>query len=347
MKNLIFIMAMILCAGLNAQAALPISQYDYNSPENNVSPIAIGMGGLNLTNPGDFYASYSNPALLADNEMSSFVTSFRVANDKPMTFWQAVSISNALQEKQFKYFSLVTKQAAWSYQPMVRIHISELSAAGDSSRYFDYQLDKAQISLAAKDDAWPTIRAGFNLKYINGRLVYLKERRVGSNLIREAFIDDKVKGFSTDLGVTYHQGNFTMGVMTYELFSRLYWENYSSKSLQRRVGASVQYADENLLLTAGLQGKTAKNPDTTYHFGLQNSWTWGGSGNSYQKQSDDQGLVLRLGMYSRDFYGTKNINYTLGTGYNYSIFRFDVSMNNRGMKFSESEYLFSLGVGLP
>ncbi|MDZ4182400.1 MAG: hypothetical protein U1B83_05945 [Candidatus Cloacimonadaceae bacterium] len=339
------ILLLLLGALLSAQATLPIREYDYAIPENNVSPMAIGLGGMNITNGNDYYASYSNPALLADNTISAFVFSFRVADDKPMSFWEATSISNALKPKQFKYFSLVTKQAAWTYQPVASVHISEIAAGGDSSRYYDYQLDKVQISLAAKDDSWQTIRAGVNLKYLTGRLVYLKEHRVGSFLVRDAFIDDKVKGFSTDVGLTMTEGDFTFGLTAYDLFSRLYWENYASKAIQRRIAFGVQYASGSSVLMGGVQGKTSKQTDTSIHFGFQNTWSWGRQ--NIQGESTNQGLVLRLGLYSQDFYGTSNINYTLGSGYNYNVFRFDFSMNNRGMKLRESEYLFSLGIGLP
>ncbi|MDP2172570.1 MAG: hypothetical protein Q8M98_11435 [Candidatus Cloacimonadaceae bacterium] len=346
MKICLFMLTLMFCTVLIAQQpALPIREYDYAIPENNVSPMAIGLGGMNITNGGDYYGSYSNPALLADNQISALVTSFRVADEKAMGFWEATQISNALKPKQFKYFSLVTKQAAWTYQPVASVHISEITAGGDSSRYYDYQLDKVQMSLAAKDDSWQSIRAGINIKYLTGRLVYLKEHRVGSNLVRDAFIDDKVKGFSTDVGLTMREEDFTFGLTAYDLFSRLYWENYDSKPIQRRVALGVQYASGSSILMGGVQGKTSKQTDTSIHFGFQNTWSWGSQ--NLQGDSTSQGLVLRLGLYSQDFYGTSNINYTLGSGYNYNVFRFDFSMNNRGMKLRESEYLFSLGIGLP
>ncbi len=347
MNRLLPLLALMFCLPLMAQQApLPITSYDYALPENNVSPIAIGMGALNVTYQGDFYASYSNPALLGNNQYSAFVTSFRLANNDNLSFWQATQLSNALREKQFKYFSLLTKQAAWTYQPVASVHISEFNAAMDSSRYYDYQLDKVQISLAGKDESWQKISAGLNLKYLTGRLVYLREHKVGTMMVRDAFIDDKVKGFSTDLGLTLQEGNFIFGVVAYDLFSRLYWENYSSKRIQNRMALGVQYSGETLILTGGVQGKLSKATDTTYHFGLQNTWTWNAPSSSYQNTAT-QSLVLRLGLYSHDFYGTNNINFTFGTGYNYNIFRFDFSLNNQGMRIRDSEYLFSLGVGLP
>lgn len=346
MKRLVLVAMCLTIGALQAVSPLPITEYDYAVPENNVSPVGIGMGGLNLTFTGDPYASYSNPALLADVETSTLVTSFRLAKNDKLTFWQAASISSSLREKQFKYFSLVTKQSAWTYQPMARVHISEFNATGDSSRYYDYQLDKVQVTLAASDDSWKPVRFGFNIKYLSGRLVYLMEHRVGSSLVRDAFIDDKVKGFSTDLGVTLQDGDFSFALVSYDLFSRLYWENYDSKPLQRRVAMGLSYNGESTVLSAGLQAKTSKDPDTTYHFGMQNTWSWG-QGQSLDGQDTSQSLLLRIGLYSHNFYGTNNIHYTLGTGYNYSIFRFDFSLNNKGMKLSNSEYLFSLGVGLP
>jgi len=266
--------------------------------------------------------------------------------DKQMSFLEATSFSNALKSKQFKYFSLVTKKAGFTYQPMSRINISEVTA-DNHNLYYDFMLDKVQLSIAARDEERSSLSAGLNFKYLSGRLVYLKERRSGpTTYIREAFIDNKVKGFSTDLGLTLDQEAFRFGVVAYDLFSRLYWENYSSKPIQQRVGLSAAYTDDNMLISVGLQGKMSKSTDTTYHLGFQNNWSWGASYNEAGRPIQHS-ILLRLGLYSQDFYGTKNINFTMGSGYNYSIFRFDFSLNSAGMKLKESEYLFSLGVGLP
>lgn len=343
MKQMLLILFLALCLPLLAQPAprpLPITTYDYALPENNVSPISIGMGGLNVTNSQDFFASYSNPALIASNQYSALLASFRVKDDEEMTFWQAASISNALRPSQFKYFTLLAKQTAWSYQPVASLHIIETPETGSGYRYYDYQLDKVQATLAGKDDSWQPVGFGINVKYLTGRLVYLLSSSPDS------FIDDKVKGFSTDLGLTMEAGSMTFGLTGYDLFSRLYWENYESVAIQRRVAIGAQYGTDNLILSGGLQGKLSQSTDTTYHFGFGYLWNWGNQ-NTRTGEGASQGLVIRLGLYSHDFYGTGNINYTLGTGYNYNVFRFDFSMNNQGMKLKDSEYLFSLGVGLP
>lgn len=324
---------------LAAQVALPITSYDYALPENNVSPISIGMGGLNVTNAGDFYASYSNPALIGTNESSLLLASFRLTNTEILSFAEAASISSALKAKQFKYFTLVTKQSAWTYQPMARVHIVE------NNHYYDYQMDKVQATLAASDQSWRPVSFGLNLKYLTGRLVYLNESRGEDSALRRVFIDDKVKGFSSDLGLTLQMGDITYGLAAYDVLSRLWWEHYDSVPLQRRMAFGAQYNSGGFLLSAALQGKLSQSTDTTFHLGFQNNWDLGSS-NAYGPNTA-QAFGLRLGLYSHDFHGSSNINYTFGTGYNYSIFRFDFSLNNKGLKLQDSEYLFSLGVGLP
>ncbi|MBW6513130.1 MAG: conjugal transfer protein TraF [Candidatus Syntrophosphaera sp.] len=343
MKHLLLFLALALSLALSAQQpALPVTTFDYAIPDNNVSPICIGMGGLNVTNAGDFFASYSNPALIGANTYSALLTSFRLKNEENLSFWEAASISNALRDKQFKYFTLLAKNTAWTYQPVASVHIVD-TYANRSYRYYDYQMDKVQVSLAGRDDSWQPVSFGLNLKYLTGRLVYQVYNVPGEN---DVFIDDKIKGFSTDLGVTMDAGSMTFGVSGYDLFSRLYWENYPSVPIQRRMGIGAQYNSDNMILKAGLQGKLSQSTDTTYHFGFQYLWDWNSPG-SPGRENVNQGIVLRLGMYSHDFYGTSNINYTFGTGYNYNVFRFDFSMNNQGMKIKDSEYLFSLGVGMP
>ena len=150
---------MLLCAtSLMAQYyPLPITEYDYLLPENNVSPITMGTGGMNVTSAADAFSSYNNPALLADRDLTSFTTSFRLSNDEDRTFWEAMAVSNALREKQFQYFAVNAKQVAFAYQPVANVHLSEWNATADTSRYYDYKLDKVQMSLAAKDSKYTAL----------------------------------------------------------------------------------------------------------------------------------------------------------------------------------------------
>ena len=341
MKRLVTFLFLCCSIAIFAQKSdMPIIQsYDYSLPENNVSPIALGMGGLNVTYAGDFYSSYSNPALIGDNDISLLVGAFRIKSDDPITFAEAAQFSNILKPKQLKYFSLLAKQTAWTYQPVASVHIVETPETGYGYRYYDYKLDKVQATLAGSDDSWEPIRFGLNLKYLTGRLVYLESTNPNS------FIDDKLNGFSTDLGFTLQTGSFTYGLAAYDIFSRLYWEHYNSEAIQRRVALGIQYGTDNFNLNLGLQGKISQSTDTTYHLGGQYIWTW--DSQNYNAENTNKSLALRAGLYSHNFYGTQNINYTIGGGYNYNIFRFDFSLNNKGMKLKDSELLISLGVGMP
>ena len=162
-EYLICLIALCLWLPIYGQYALPITSYDYAIPENNVSAIAIGMGGMNVTNPNDPFASYSNPALLANGENTLISTSFRLTNNDDLTFAEATRISSFLRDKQFKYFTVVAKQAAFSYQPVASINISEFVPSTNRSRYYDYKLDKAQFSMGFTDSNWANLAAGLNL----------------------------------------------------------------------------------------------------------------------------------------------------------------------------------------
>jgi hypothetical protein len=328
----------------NQLSPLPITSYDYAIPENNVSAIALGMGGMNVTDPLDPFASYGNPALLAKNESTLLYLAYRMADDEKLSFWESVNVSNFLSEKQFKYFTLAAKQVALSYQPMAAINISEYDTSTGQSMYYDYKLDKVQLSVGISDNNWPNINAGLNMKYISGRLVYLVEHRQGSQFIRDHFIDDKVKGFSTDLGLVYRAGDTVFGLTAYDILSRLWWENYPAKSIQRRIATGVQYGSGASKTSFGVQSKISSDPETTYHMGYSYRVNWDTSSLS-SDEVVSQGMDLRAGLYSRDFYGADNINLTLGSGYNYQMFRFDFSLNTKGLKLSDSEFLFALGVG--
>lgn len=338
---------MITLAGIlwAQQSPLPITSYDYATPENNVSAIAIGTGAMNITNVDDPFASFSNPALLADNESTSVFTSFRLAGEKELSFWEAASISNTLRAKQFKYFTAVAKQMAFSYQPVASVHISEMDPIAHTSLYYDYKLDKVQMSMGITDKNWPHLAAGLNLKYLSGRLVYLEESIQGNEFQRIHFIDDKVKGFSTDLGFLYHTDSFSYAITAYDLVSGLYWENYPTKTIQRRIATGVSLGSGTSKTTFGVQSKLSKKTDTTYHIGYSNGLTWDGT-DYLSGRNRNQGLDFRVGVYSRDFYGADNINFTIGGGYYYQLFRFDFSLNSQGMKMADSEILFAIGMGI-
>jgi hypothetical protein len=326
-----------------------VQEYDYHTPANIISPITMGMGGINLTNAGDYFAANDNPALLADNTGSAAATSFIIKQDAPATFAQLMNANNLLKDKQFMYYSVITKQAAWSYQPMASVHISEFTSTGSNTyrEYFDYQIDKLQLSLAGKDDEFTKLAGGVNLKYLTGRLVKLTERyEYGDWVTQGSLIDDKVKGVSGDIGLTWQEGDFIWGSCIYDIYSRLWWENYESESLKRRIATGFQYNMDNLALLGGIQGRVAKYPETTYHLGLLRSFTWGAESSVTDTQVAQQNLLIRAGLYSKDFNGTQNISYTLGSGYNYNMFRIDFSLTNSGMQLKDSQYLFSVGVGL-
>lgn len=345
MKYRFSLLFWLIVIGLAANGSLPIDSFDYALPENNVSAIALGIGGINLTDVGDPFASYGNPALLGFNDETSFYVAYRLSDKKEYDFGEIVSVSNVLKASQFKYFTLNAGQFAFSYQPMASINISELDQDTNMALYHDYKLDKIQFSAGITDKKLPNVTAGINLKYLNGRLVYLTERLEGSNLVRERFIDDKVKGLSGDIGLYGKYGSGSYGIAFYDVLSRMWWENYPSESIQRRVAAGAQYGTGASKTFVGIQSKIAKKPETTYHFGYGYGMV-SESGGFGDAEPTKRGFDLRIGFYSHDFYGADNINLTLGGGYFYQVFRFDFSLNSKGLKLADSELLFSIGLGM-
>lgn len=343
-KQVILAALLLPAAILGAQSlpSLPLQHYDYHVTDNIVSPISLGMGGLNLTNGADYFTSYDNPALLAGSNSTFFATSFRLSNQEDLNFADVVTASNLLKSKQFMYYTLMTKNSAWSYHPVVSTHVSQI--VGSTAEYYDYQLDKLQLSLAATDEKYSKLAGGINLKYLTGRLVYLRERIHNSDMIREVFIDNKCKGVSGDVGLTWTEDKFTWGMAAYDVLSRVWWEDYDSKSLQKRGALGFQFTDGTYALMASLQSKLSSDPGTTYHLGYVKNWTWKSSTSS--KKDITQNLVLRAGLFSENFNGTDNINFTLGSGYNYNMFRIDFGLTNTGMQLKDSQYLFSVGVGI-
>jgi hypothetical protein len=334
-----FILIASLCLAASVLLAFPIERFDYHTPDHNPSPLVTAMGGLNLTDISDYYLSYDNPALLAFNKTTSTAASFSIVKNDDFTPYDLMKVGSLLKNNQFSGIVINSSTGAMMYQSVASVHINQPIVPGSSSNiYFDYALQKAQMSFGGTSGKAQNFAAGLSVKYLFGRLVYLERNDI--QLTFTDFKDDKVKGVSTDLGFAYKTNSTSVGLAFYDILNGLFWQTESNKTLTRRGAFGVQFGQEDLKILAGVMTTIESDPIKTYHFGIVKDVNVGGA------KQDKQMIGFRAGAYSDKFSDSTKIFYSVGSGYYYKTFRIDFSIVGPGLKIEQCNYLFSVSLSM-
>jgi hypothetical protein len=333
----ILALCLIMWSGL--AVAFPVTDYDYHTADRALSPITSGLGGLNLTNPDDPAIFYGNPAAMAlcESPMTSAVFSFQ-GEHTAQSLWDT---SVLRQKKHLDLLALVSAKAAIAWIPYVDLH-ENYTITGDteaSSRrvYEDYSLQCWQAGFVSdKND----LHYGLTLKYLSGRLVYRETGMSELPVTEYTFIDDVARGYSSDLGVLYSPGNFRYALVVNDVFSKLYWQDNPNVRLQQHGAFAMQYGVDAARIMYGVQGKLDRDPDFTYHFGLEQKTLYGGT------KVKPSYLSIRTGIWSHDFKNSDSVFASVGLGYSMGGLHFDASLAASGMKIANGRFLAGVTLGL-
>ncbi|MCD4651540.1 MAG: hypothetical protein K8S56_07125 [Candidatus Cloacimonetes bacterium] len=321
----------------------PISSYDFHTPVHQVSPVVEAMGGMSVTYESDSALMYNNPALLPFVENGVVTASFKMEHKQGMSFSEVMSMANILKKNQFTYASVYAAKGGFGWYPLASINQSRTyNSTGEIYReYEDYQLDAVQFAfgtqvedITAVDISW-----GMSFKYIFGRLVYLEEKQTGNSWLREEFYDERVKGYSADLGFLLKQEGFSAGLVFYDLFSRLYWEDSANRVITKRASLGFQWGIGNYALTTGISRKLNLKKEQEYHLGIVRQF-------ELNTPVGEGVLLFRTGIHSEDFANEDAIFTSFGTGYYIKQLRIDLSATTNGMVLKNNRYLISISVGL-
>ncbi|MBN2829442.1 MAG: hypothetical protein JXR56_03860 [Candidatus Cloacimonetes bacterium] len=321
---------------------IPILEFDYHNPRNHVSPVAMSLGGVNITNGSDVFGGYDNPALLFKNQKVYLALSFRHDSEEELNFADMLDYSNFLKQNRLSYVGVSAKTFAFSYQTLADVHISSLS--GQEQEYYDYKLDAFQASFALLDKKVPNGSLGFGAKYLTGRLIHLVNHGEDATIFnKNTFIDEKVKGFSVDAGGIYKVGRITFAGSLLDVYSQLYWEHFDTDVLVRTWMGGFQYDLSKLQVMYTLKGRLEEETKMTSHFGV--NYTPYSSGN----EESPQEMALRGGTfweYTLDEDGNeeKIINYTMGLGYYMGGIKLDFGLVSPEFNWKSNDYLVSLSL---
>ncbi|MEA1973325.1 MAG: hypothetical protein U9N34_08545 [Candidatus Cloacimonadota bacterium] len=313
-------------------SSFPIKDYDYHIIENTISPVTAAMGGMNVTNIDDCALLYNNVALLSYLKYSTMQLSARVNLDEEQSFSEILHFSNTLKQTIINYFSFTIDTGGFAYQPLANVHQNR--TWGDSiqyKEYEDYQLSSYQIGISEKNDY---LSYGLNLKYLSGRLVYLKEHSYDDNWLKDDFIDDKVNGFSADLSFSIMKDHYAYGLNLYDVFSKLWWRDNPNKNLVRRAAFGTQIMRNGNIYMSGVSSRLELDTQHLYHFGIQRTLIAKG-----------RAIPIRMGAYSRKFAYADEIFISFGMGYYIGqTFRIDISATNNGFDLNKAKYLLSFSL---
>ena len=332
-KTLIIAILLLVVIQLTA---FPIRRYEYHLPEKQVSAISLSLGGSNATYEGCSAPEYNNPAILAYLEDMKASVSYQLRNSNSENTGLIIENSNKLKRSQFVYAGLVAKQGAITFQPLA--DLSETDTYTDSGRvysdYSSYSLNSVGFTYAEKRKS---SSFGITFKYMYGRLVYKKDDITNDFIINEDFIDDKVNGFSIDFGALYKTGNYSSGLVVYDVLSQLYWKDSKNVTLKQRFAFGNQYGNEDGAFISTVTGYVRKNMKQTYHFGVVRNYSALGS--------SSKNSSVRTGIYSRDFSSQEDIYVTMGYSYKYDQISFDVGIVVNDLDIDTAKYLLTISFG--
>lgn len=314
-------------------SAFPNQDYDFHLPTSGLSPYEAAAGGINLTDNNNQFATYSNPALLKTLTQTTFALSFSVPPRKK-SFTEMLKTNPLLEKSVFRGVNVQTRQAGFYYQIMADEHIDKTTT--DYYEYKDFTLKNAGVCFA---DTSSNLNWGIGLKYLNGRMVYLKEMVQDSLSAYNQFVDSKANGYSFDMGIYRQYGGFHVGFVVYDVYSKLYWEDQKNAKLRTRGAFSVELRGNNLSLAAGTNSLWNIHEKPFYNQSIRYVTTF------YPSKKNPQSMGFGMGICSKDFKNRRSTLFTYGISYFMSYLRIDVAIQSQGWIANNSQYLFSVALG--
>ena len=335
-KKIIFSLCLLIL--FHCLSAFPIAVYDFKLPTSTASPVEAAMGGLNVTSAEDFFLVYSNPSLLRHLRKASFSMSFAIPPNSYDQLADVLKTPPFLKSNKLRGLAFQSKQVGLAYQVLAEENFTITDSLLYKKIYQDYKLNSYAMAFS---DSVGKYNWGFTGKLLTGRLVYLSESYTSSAdsvFIKEDFIDSKAFGYSFDLGINTRTGPFSYGLVVYDIYSTINWKGYKNGRIRTRAGVGLDYNSGNISLGAGMNSRWGMKDDPFYNANYAYKFPIG------RPDSIQQG-ILRFGMVSKNFNDKDQVLFSFGLGYFYKLARLDLSLQSKGWKANETQYLFSFSLG--
>ncbi|HPY96245.1 MAG TPA: hypothetical protein PL063_03435 [Candidatus Cloacimonadota bacterium] len=331
MKKISFIL--IFFFTLVLLQSFPISDFNYHLPNNTISPYSAGLGGINLVSAKDNLAFYDNPALLSVVKNMTFAASFNVP-DKNQSTNDLLNANVLARDSKFRAFGIQAQNVGFLYNELANDSFDQADSLFNT--YQDFKLRSFGLSFA--DTTSANLNVGLSLRYLDGRLVYLREIMQDTLYYKDEFIDSKAMGFGTDLGIYGKKFGLYYGFVVHDLFSKIYWEGHPNTKIHTRGSFAAELRGNNTSLISSVTSLWNIHETPIYSQALNYTRV---IGNPNQPQI----LDLRFGATSVDYKKSDNIMFTYGTSYMIKTFKLDIAAQTRGLKINTAQYMFSLSIG--
>ena len=330
---------LVLLAVGTALAAFPVTSYDYQHPHQQISPVAAGMGGLNLSLAGDPGLLYANPALLGQNKSTVVSVGFKLQDRDEIDAAQMLNAANILRKNQLVSLHVAAEGGAFAIRPLASIDEQRSWEAGGTVFTEDenYLLTAYQLGMAETSGK---VTYGLGFKYLNGRLVYLRQHETELGSVTDEFVDDRLHGLSIDFGLTVDLGAVTWGITAWDVYSHLWWMHHTDRTITKRLGTTLGWQSGNTALVVGTQRQWNTASDQTYHAGVQHALSLGGDA------ENPRGLLIRAGAYSHDYEHAETVYSSLGLSFYMKAFRVDTSMATHDLALNNTRYLVTISMGM-
>ncbi len=329
-------------AVLLAANGIPLSFYDYHRPLNGFSPEVTATGGLNVTNPQSSHTAFYNPALLAFRDKTVIAVTARYFSEQKTGYDEKeLPEANSIEwyRSDFSYFGFDGEGVGFSYAALADLSLERMVSGEETTErhYADYYLDAYRISFAERSGM---LGIGFNLSLLTGRVVYYRESIQDDLHFAGQFTDKRGWGYNMDFGAVVKSGGLSYGLTVPNLLSKLYWQGERNETLQRRIHTGIQWGNENNYVVSGYSRKFSLSSKSTYHLGMQQIMDFG------MIRGQRHYLPLRVGINTESFRKLKEIGYSIGSGYRFSVFQIDAAfMTDHGDR-ERFTVQVSLSVGL-
>lgn len=325
MKNIAIIIVLLTIA--LPIFSYPIKTFDAHDPINTCSAKQAGLGGTQVAYTDDAFFNIYNPALLAFVKANKMGVTFRYMADKPEA--NIKNPSQVLQKASFSALNVTSNQNfAFFYKPIADEKKDVKNRFVDS--HFDYNLSSVGVSMAEKKDNYSV---GFNLQYLFGRVINNETVFADTTIASASYLDSRLKGFTTDLAFAFKQGNFTSGLVFYDLLSGLYKEKAGYSKLKQRWNYGGSYSTENATMLAGISSTLRLNDTKTYHFGYEQKL--GDVNNNLTEFS------VRAGFWGESFKNSDTVYTGYGTSFKYQSMGIDFTIVNHKWELKKNRYYLS------
>jgi hypothetical protein len=292
---------------------------------------ALGMGGAFVAVANDATAVYWNPAGLSQIMANQIVAVYTLDNKNEIRLSDILQPTRRLKRKQFIFLGVTSQNTGFYWKPLVNVKQKDVyskltSSNGDETEMWtdlEYTLNAYGLTLS---DRYGSLSIGVNIKYLSGKLGIAEKRKVNGTWEEPEANISSGKGVGLDCGLMILGDHLNIGLMVSNILNRIWWEDYSSMTLEADGALGLALHMSGLTLAGDVRQKLKGESDVWYHLGLEIDPLGLGRDKGRGAEIPVFGKIfLRAGVFGKNRIDTMNPSYTVGIGYCRGPFIVDIA----------------------